>query len=287
MLIIVGLIVVFASVIMGFTISGGHVGSLIHPAELLTIGGASLGSMLMMSPMKVLKDLIRGLIDCLKGSPYKKQTYIELLAAINDLFSLARRDGMLALEPHIIAPHESAIIKKYPTLEHKHHNLAFFCSCFGLMLKPNMDKSTFDKFVDVELHAVHKEHHAPIDVLGKTADALPGFGIVAAVLGIVITMGAIDGPVQEIGQKVGAALVGTFLGILLSYGVLGPLVVKLEFVAADEMAYFRTISTIVGGFVDKVSPKDAIELGRRGLASDVRPSEDEVNQIYAAAKANK
>jgi chemotaxis protein MotA len=285
MLVIVGVIVVFASVIGGFTIAGGHVGALIHPSELLTIGGASFGALLMMCPMKVVKDLFKGVLATLKGSSYGKQTYLELIGALNDLFALARRDGLLALEPHISAPHESAIIKKYPTLEHSHHNLSFFCSCFGLMLNPNMDKPTFEKFVEVELAAIHQEHHAPIGVLAKTADALPGFGIVAAVLGIVITMGHINGPVEEIGHKVGAALVGTFLGILLSYGVFGPLTVKLEFIADAEMAYFRAISTIVGGFIEKFSPKDAIELGRRGLASDIRPSEEEVAQIYANAKA--
>lgn len=287
MLVILGVLVVFGSVISGFTISGGNVGSLIHPAELLTIGGASLGSLLMMSPMKVLKDLMKGMMHSLKGSPYKKQAYLELIGALNDLFSIARRDGLLALEPHFSAPRESAIFKKYPTLGNNKHNLSFFCNCFGLTMNPAIDSSTFSRFIEVELDAVGHEHHAPIGVLNKTADALPGFGIVAAVLGIVITMGAIDGPVDEIGKKVGAALVGTFLGILMSYGLFGPLAVKLEFMADAEMVYFRTITTIIGGYVDKMAPKEAIELGRRGLGSDIQPSEEEVNQIYANAKAGR
>ena len=287
MLVIVGLLVVFGSVIGGFTISGGSVGSLIHPAEILTIGGASLGALIMMCPGKVLMNLIKGVLTALKGSPYKKSAYKELVGVFYELFTIARRDGLLALDPHVNSPHESAIFKKYPTLSKNHHNMAFFCNCLGLTLNSSMDSKVFASFVDAELKAIEEEHHAPINVLTKTADALPGFGIVAAVLGIVITMGAISGPVEEIGHKVGAALVGTFLGILLSYGMFGPMAVKLEFMAHAEMVYFRTIATIVQGFVDNLAPKEAIELGRRGLGSDVKPSEQEVNEIYANAKAGK
>lgn len=287
MLVIVGLIVVFGSVLGGFTIAGGAVGALIHPSELLTIGGASLGALIMMCPTKVLIDLIKGILTSLKGSSYTKPAYKELFGAFYELFTIARRDGLLALDPHVNSPHESAILKKYPTLANNHHNLAFFTSCLGLTLNSSMDSKVFGSFVDAELKAIHEEHHAPISVLQKTADALPGFGIVAAVLGIVITMGAISGPVEEIGHKVGAALVGTFLGILMSYGMFAPMAVKLEFMAHAEMQYFRTVATIVQGFVDNLAPKEAIELGRRGLGSDVRPSEQEINEIYANAKSNK
>jgi chemotaxis protein MotA len=284
MLVILGLIVVFGSVLGGFTIAGGSVGALIHPSELLTIGGAALGALIMMCPMKVLVDLIKGVLGSLKGSPYGKTSYKELFGAFYELFTVARRDGLLALDPHVNSPHDSAIISKYPTLAKNHHNLAFFTSCLGLTLNSSMESKVFSSFVDAELNAIHEEHHAPISVLQKTADALPGFGIVAAVLGIVITMGAINGPVEEIGHKVGAALVGTFLGILMSYGMFAPLAVKLEFNAHAEMMYFRTIATVVGGFVDNLAPKEAIELGRRGLGSDVRPNEKEIAEVFANAK---
>jgi chemotaxis protein MotA len=286
MLVFVGLFVVFASVIGGFSISGGNFLALIHPAEILTIGGSSMGAMIMMCPTKVLIDLAKGILTSLKGSPYGKKTYVELVGIFYELISVARRDGLLALEPHLGAPKESAIFKKYPSLINNHHNLTFFCRCLGLTLNSPMDATKFSKYMDSELKVIHDEHHAPIGVLQKVADALPGFGIVAAVLGIVITMGAIDGPVEEIGHKVGAALVGTFLGILLSYGVFAPLAVKLEFMADAEMVYFKTITTIVKGFIEQLGPKDAIELGRRGLGSDVRPSEEELTEIFAKAKSS-
>ena len=285
MVVIVGCLVVMGCVLGGFTISGGHVHALIHPAEILTIGGAAIGAMIVMAPVKVLKDLMRGCIQALKGSPFNKKAYEELFKATYELFRLARRQGMLALEPHLNDPHHSSIFEKYPTIAKNHHVTEFLCGLLMPVMDGSVSPDRLPHMAEAELKAMEDEHHAPISVLSKTADALPGFGIVAAVLGIVITMGAIDGPVEEIGHKVGAALVGTFLGILLSYGFFAPMVVKLEFQGAAEMAYFRTITTIVHGFVTDLPPKVAIEMARRGLSSELRPNGTQLEELFKAVEA--
>jgi chemotaxis protein MotA len=271
MLVIVGAIVVIGAVLGGFTMAGGHVHSLIHPSEIVTIAGASAGALIIMSPIKVIKDLLRGLLATLKGSPYNKKAYEELFKAMYELLKLARYNGLLALEPHLANPHDSSIFSKYPTIIKNHHAEQFICSSLTLVVDGSVTPEQLPELMETELKTMEVEHHAPMSVLSKTADALPGFGIVAAVLGIVITMGAIDGPVEEIGHKVGAALVGTFLGILLSYGFFGPLVVQMEFLGASEMAYFRAITAIVVGFTGKSAPKIVIEQTRRGVPSESRP----------------
>jgi chemotaxis protein MotA len=282
MVVIVGCIIVTACVLGGFTLSGGHVGALIHPAELLTIGGAAMGAMVVMAPFKVLKDLLRGLLQSLKGSPFSKKAYVELFQVMYEFFRLARREGLLALEPHLSDPHHSTILQKYPSVHHNHHVTEFICGSIAPVMDGSVTPQQLPSLLEAELKALEDEHHAPLGVLTKTADALPGFGIVAAVLGIVITMGAIDGPVEEIGHKVGAALVGTFLGILLSYGFFGPLATKLEFMGIAELAYFRAIATMVQGFADNQPPKIVLEIARRGLNREVRPSQEELEALLKA-----
>ena len=284
MVVIIGFIIVTACVIGGFTISGGHVGALIHPAEIITIGGASLGALVVMSPVKVLKDLAKGILQSLKGTPFNKGAYEELFKVMYELFRLARRSGFLSLEPHLSHPHDSAIFQKYPKISGNHHVMEFICGLLTPIMDGSVSPQKLPDLIDTELKAMEEEHHAPIGVLSKTADALPGFGIVAAVLGIVITMGAIDGPVEEIGHKVGAALVGTFLGILLSYGFFAPLATKLEFMGATEMAYFRAIAAIVTGFVNDLPPKVAIDLSRRGISREFRPSQEELEAMLKSAE---
>src|SRR5262245_14745054 len=284
MVILVGCIVVMACVLGGFTLSGGHVGALIHPAELLTIGGASLGAMVVMAPVKVLKDLMKGILQALKGSPFTRKAYDELFQVMYELFRLARREGLLALEPHLNDPHHSTILQKYPLIHHNHHVTEFICSAISPVMDGSVTPQQLPALLEAELKSIDAEHHAPLAVLQKTADALPGFGIVAAVLGIVITMGAIDGPVEEVGHNVGAALVGTFLGILLSYGFFAPLATKLEFLGHAELAYFQAIATMVKGFADNQPPKVVIEMARRGLSREVRPTQEEMEALLKAVE---
>jgi chemotaxis protein MotA len=252
----------------------------------LTIGGAALGAMIVMSPTKVLFDLVRGIIQAVKGSPFNKQTYQELFKALYDLLRTARREGLMILEAHVNDPHQSDIFKKYPRIAHNHHITQFICGGLSPMIEGMAKPEQLPALIEAELRVIEEEHHAPLGVLQKTADALPGFGIVAAVLGIVITMGAIDGPVEEIGHKVGAALVGTFLGILMSYGFFGPLAARMEFLGAAEMAFYRTISTVILAFVNDVPPKVAIEQARRGVGTEVRPTRAELDQLFKDVEAS-
>ena len=285
MVVIIGFIIVTGCVLGGFSISGGQIGALIHPAEILTIGGASLGALIVMSPVKVLKDMMKGILQALKGTPFNKVAYEELFKALYELFRLARRSGFLSLEPHLSNPHDSAIFQKYPKVAGNHHVMEFICGLLTPIMDGSVSPQKLPELIDAELKTMEAEHHAPIGVLTKTADALPGFGIVAAVLGIVITMGAIDGPVEEIGHKVGAALVGTFLGILLSYGFVAPLATKLEFMGESEMAYFKAIAAIINGFVNDLPPKVAIELARRGISREFRPTQEELEVLLKSAES--
>jgi chemotaxis protein MotA len=193
---------------------------------------------------------------------------------------------MLVLEPHLNDPHESWLFNKYPSVAKNHHALEFICGSLKLVVDGTVTPEQIPQLFAADLKALEEEHHGPLNVLAKTADGLPGFGIVAAVLGIVITMAHIDGPVEEIGHKVGAALVGTFLGILLSYGFFAPLVVKMEFVGAAEMAYFRSIAESVDAFVNNVQPKVAIERACRALSRDVRPTTEELEAVFKEVEAN-
>jgi chemotaxis protein MotA len=202
-----------------------------------------------------------------------------------DLLRLARRDGMLALEPHVSKPEESSIFAKYPKVLHNHHLLHFICGGLGPLIDATVKPEQMAELLEAELKVMEEEHHAPMNALSKVADALPGFGIVAAVLGIVITMGHIDGPPAEIGHKVGAALVGTFLGILLSYGFAAPLATRMEFLGHAESAFFRTLSAIIVGFANNLPPKVAIEMARRGVTREFRPERDELDEWFKEAEA--
>lgn len=279
MLTIIGFIVVVGSVLGGFAMAGGHVGALIHPSELLTIGGSALGALIVMSPMHVLKDLLRGIVSTFKGNPFSQSAYEELFKLLYQLFRKARRDGLLALEPHISNPHESVIFKRYPSIVDNHHTTEFVKGAFGPIIDGSVNAQQLDKLLEVEIRSAEDAHHAPTGILAKTADGLPGFGIVAAVLGIVVTMSHIGGPVEEIGHKVGAALVGTFLGILLSYGFIAPLVVKLEFLGINEATYFKTIALAINSFMSDMPPKVAVEAARRGTPPDVRPSAEQMEAM--------
>jgi chemotaxis protein MotA len=224
-------------------------------------------------------------IAAVKGTPYDKQMYLDLFGLSYDLLRFARRDGLLMLEDHVTNPHESSIIKKYPRIAQNHHVVEFLCGGLSPIVEGLATPEQMPALLDAELKVLEEEHHAPLGVLTKTADALPGFGIVAAVLGIVVTMGAIDGPVEEIGHKVGAALVGTFLGILLSYGFFAPLAARMELLGAEELAFFRTIRSVVLGLANDYAPKVTIELARRGISSEVRPDRAALDQIFRSADA--
>ncbi|MBX3412231.1 MAG: flagellar motor stator protein MotA [Pirellulales bacterium] len=286
MLVIVGVIVVMGAVLGGFTMSGGTIGSLIHPSELLTIGGAALGALIVMSPKAVLVNLMKGVLQAVKGSRYGPQSYRDLFRLLYELLRLARRDGLMALEAHLSKPEESSIFAKYPRIADDHHVTEFICGALMPIIDGTTKPEQLPQLLEADINVVAHEHHGPLNVMQKTADSLPGFGIVAAVLGIVITMGAIDGPIHEIGHKVGTALVGTFLGILLCYGFFAPLASRMEFQGEEELGFFRTIATVIIAFVNNIPPKVAIEQARRSVASDMRPSREEVEEIFKEIEGN-
>lgn len=276
MIVIIGSILVTASVLGGFLMAGGHVGVLIQPAEFVVICGAALGGLVIMSPKKVLMDLVKMILGTLKGSPYTKEAYTELFKALYELFTLGRRSGMIALEDHVSNPSTSSIFTKYPKFMASHHAVELLCGGLRPVIDGKVKPDQLRTLLETELDVMDDEHHKPIDVLSKISDAMPGFGIVAAVLGVVITMGHIGGDPSEIGHHVAAALVGTFLGILIAYGYLNPLSVCLTFNGAAESTYMRCIAAAIVSFAGGMSPLMAVEVARRGLGTDVKPTAEEL-----------
>jgi chemotaxis protein MotA len=279
MVVIIGILIVFGSVLGGFKMGGGNPASLIHMNEFVVIGGAALGAMVIMAPINVLMGIVKQVIGTLKGSPYSKKAYEELFMALYELFMLGRRSGMVALEEHVMGPATSSIFVKYPSFQKNHHAIDFFCGGLRPIIDGKIKPDQLKLLLEIELDAMEEEHEKPISVLTKAADAMPGFGIVAAVLGIVITMAAIAGPIEEIGEKVASALVGTFLGIFISYGLMNPLAVNMEFLGSAELTYLRCIAASVIGFANGMSPIMAVEVARRGLSSNVKPSAEALEEM--------
>lgn len=289
MIIIIGCITVIVCVFGGFMLEGGDMNVIIHATinEMLIIAGGAAGSLIIMSPKKVLMDIVKNLMGCLKGSPYSRGSYEDLLKVLYELFLLGRRNGMIALEEHVMDPPKSSVFKKYPKFLANHHAVEFLCGALRPIIDGKIKPDQLRLLLDVQMDRAESEHHAPVSVLQKTGDAMPGFGIVAAVLGIVITMASISGPVEQIGEHVAAALVGTFLGILLAYGFMGPLATNMEFFGAAEMDYTRCIAACVTGFANGMAPVTAVELGRRGLSSEFRPTAEELEAMFKAMKTGK
>jgi chemotaxis protein MotA len=285
MIVIVGALIVLGSVIGGFMMAGGHPIVLLHLSEFVVIVGAAVGALILMSPKKVLIGLFKQLLGTLKGSPYNKKAYDDMFKALYELFMLGRRSGMVALEEHVMSPDTSSIFSKYPSFQKNHHAIEFFCNGLRPIIDGKIKPDQLKLLLEIELEAMEEESEAPVGVLTKSADAMPGFGIVAAVLGIVITMASIGGPVDQIGEKVAAALVGTFLGIFISYGFMNPLAVNMEFVNMAEHTFIRCIAASVIGFANGMSPIMAVEVARRGLSSDVKPSSDDLEAMLKAATA--
>ncbi|MDB6022590.1 MAG: Flagellar motor component [Pedosphaera sp.] len=285
MIVIIGALIVMGSVIGGFVMAGGHPMALMHLSEFVIIGGAAFGAMVLMSPKKVLIDMAKQVVGTLKGSVYTRQAYEDLFKALYELFMLGRRSGMVALEEHVMDPAASSIFSKYPSFQKNHHAIDFLCNGLRPIIDGKIKPDQLKLLLEIEMHAMEEEHEKPVGVLTKAADAMPGFGIVAAVLGIVITMASIAGPIEQIGEKVAAALVGTFLGIFLSYGFMNPLAVNMEFVNMAEITYIRCIAASVIGFANGMSPIMAVEVARRGLSSEVKPSSDALETMLKSLNA--
>jgi chemotaxis protein MotA len=269
---IIGIVVVFGAVIGGYLMEHGNIRVLLQPAELLIIGGAGLGTVLTANPPHILMKIVKGLSGVLRGSPFTRQRYLDSLKMMYELFNKARKEGLLGLENDVEDPSKSTVFSKYPAFVNDHHTRDFVCDTMRMAVTGGVDPFDLDQMMELDMDVHHHESSQPISALSTMADSLPGLGIVAAVLGVVITMGALGGPPEEIGHKVAAALVGTFLGILLCYGLVGPVAANLSKISDDERAYYHVLRVVIVAFIKGVAPIMAVEIGRRAVPGHVRPS---------------
>ena len=285
MFVIIGVVVVVIGVLGGFVLHGGPLPVLLQWAEFLIIGGASVGSLLIGTPLPQLKKLVGSVGKILAGDPYTKEQYVKLIQTQFELFNLAKREGLINIEQHIGDPAKSAIFSKNPFLLKNHHALDFLCDTMKLLLGGGIPPYDIEGMMDADIDTHHLESNTPPSLIQKLGDALPGLGIVAAVLGIVITMQAIDGPPAEIGEKVAAALVGTFLGVLISYGFVQPVATNMELLNAAEARYMECIKAGVVAYAKGNAPTVVVEFARRVIYSNVRPSFEEVEKAIKTVKA--
>lgn len=281
MLSIIGLVVVMVSVVMGYVLHHGQLAVLYQPTELLIIGGAALGAMIASSSPNVLKGVVHELLGILKGSGVNKQKYLELLLCFNEIFRLATSNP-LAVEVHVETPEKSEIFKKYPKVLDDHHLMTFICNTFQLQLSGNLSPYDLEDLMDQDIQVMHEEEHMVPATLSRLADALPGLGIVAAVLGVVITMGKLTQGKEVIGQSVAAALVGTFLGILLCYGIFQPLSARVEALLAEKGKVFSVVKAAMIAYAKGSKTPVILEFTRRNIPLEYRPSWKEVEEAVKA-----
>ena len=283
MFIIIGIVVVFGAVVAGYLMEHGNLRVLMQPAELITIGGAAIGTILIANPLHILKKIGKGVAGAFGSSQYSKQKYMDTLKMMYELFTRARRDGLMALETDSDNPEGSTIFSKYPKFLADRYALAFVCDSIRMASSGGIEPFDADQMIENDMEVNHQEAWTPIVSLSSVADSLPGLGIVAAVLGVVIAMGSLGGPPEEIGKKVAAALVGTLLGILLCYGLVGPLAANMSKAVDDEHAYYQVLRVMIVAFLKGTAPSRAVEIGRRAIPGRVRPGFQEA-EMYIKDK---
>jgi len=277
--IIVGLVIVMGAVLGGYVMGHGHLSVLFQPNEFLVLGGAGLGSMIIANPVSVLKASVSQTMGLLKPNPFSATAYAELLQVLYDIFQKARKDGLVGLESHIENPESSDIFQKYPSFMGNHHAVSLLCDTLKVLLTGTVEDHNLAEILDVDLEKHHHEAMLVPHAITAVGDAMPGFGIVAAVLGVIITMGAIGGAASEIGEHVAAALVGTFLGILLAYGVFSPIAKALENRIHAEHDYMLCVRTALLSFARGDAPMTAVEFARRNVEPHERPSFAELEEL--------
>jgi chemotaxis protein MotA len=276
---IIGIVLVFVSVVGGFLMEKGHIQVLLQPAELLIIAGAASGTLLAANPSHIIKEIAGGLVGVLKGSPFGKERYLNTLKMMYQFLNKVRKEGLLSVEMDVEKPEDSLIFQNYPDFLADHHARDFVCDTLRMAITGGVEPFDMDQMMELDMEVHDHEAMQPVNSLSTVADALPGLGIVAAVLGVVITMGSLGGPQEEIGRKVAAALVGTFLGILLCYGVVGPLSANMGKTADAQNQYLHMLRVLILSFLKGSAPMIAIEMGRRAIPAHVRPSFDEMEQM--------
>lgn len=281
---IVGLLLVVGAVIGGYLLEHGNLMVLVQPAEFVIIGGAALGTMIAANPLHVLMKAMKSSLGMMKGSPFNKVMYTETLQMLYDLFSASRKNGATALEKEIEDPGKGPVMSKYKRFLSDKHAVTFLCDTLRTHLMGGVSSYDLDQMMELDIEVHHHEATEPVTALTTVAESLPGLGIVAAVLGVVITMGALGGPPEEIGHKVAAALVGTFLGILACYGFIGPIAMNLTKRNQEEQHFYDSLRNGVLGFAREAAPIVAVELARRTVPNHVRPSFQELEKALKGSK---
>lgn len=272
MFVIIGIVVVFGALLGGFLMAGGNPLTLLVIPEYVIIIGAAVGSLLIANPLPVLKKIINGILGTFKGPRVNKQAYLELMKMMYEIFQFAKREGLIALEQHIENPTQSSIISKYPSFLANHHAVDFFCDTLKVVLSGGVPAHDLEDLMDMDIEALEREEEIPPASLQVMADAFPGLGIVAAVIGIIITMGSISEGAEAVGHHVASALVGTFLGVLMSYGLFGPLASQMAKIVAKEGKYLVAIKAGLLSFAKGAPAMVAIEYARRSIDPENRPS---------------
>jgi chemotaxis protein MotA len=284
MFVIIGIVVVIASVVIGFTLPGGNLILLIQVSEFITIGGAAIGSLLIASPLSLIKKILSSISKAFKDHSNTKEDYIQMLKAFSDLFLIAQREGLLSIEKHIEAPEKSDILKKATKFINDQYRMNFFCDTMKVMLAGSVPPFELEGLMDAEIETYEKENRPIFEGIGRIGDALPGLGIVAAVLGIIITMGAINEGAEKVGHHVAAALVGTFLGVLLSYGFVNPLSANIAHMVEAKVQDLQIIKSYILAYAKGNPPFVAAEIARRTIFSDSRPTFQELEAALRGKK---
>jgi chemotaxis protein MotA len=278
MMAVIGILAVFAAVIGGFLMEKGRMAVLLQPAELLIIAGAASGTLVVANPARILKAIAEGLLSVVKGSSFTRQRYLDTLKMMYLFLNKVRKEGLLSVEMDVEEPEKSALFKDFPVFLADRHALNFLCDTLRTAITGGVEPFDMDQMMELDMEVLYRESLQPVEALTTVADSLPGLGIVAAVLGVVITMGALGGPPEEIGKHVAAALVGTFLGILLCYGVAGPLGSNIRRTAEDENDYLHVLRVLLLTFLKGAAPLIAIEMARRAIPAYARPTFDEMER---------
>lgn len=284
MLVIIGYILVLASVFGGFAMAGGHLGALFQPIELLMIGGAAGGAFLVGNNGKAIKATLKALPTVFKGSAYTKALYMELMALLFEILTKSRKEGLMSIEGDIEEPESSPIFSKYPGVLADHHLIEFMTDYLRLMVSGNMDAFQIENLMDNEIETHHHEGEIPVHCIAKLGDGMPAFGIVAAVMGVVHTMESVGIPPSELGMLIAHALVGTFLGILLAYGFVGPLSSLLEQKLHESTKIYQCVKVTLLASLNGYAPALSIEFGRKVLFSTERPTFLELEEHVKQAK---
>ena len=281
MFVLIGAVIVLGAVIGGYILEHGNLHVLFQPVELLIIGGAALGAFFIQSPPKIFFLVLKNSMKIFTAKGTSKNEFIEILGLMNEIFSKMRKEGLIAIEADIEKPEESTIFSKYPSILKNHHALNYICDNLKVIISTNVSPNELDDVMEFEIESHHHEALIPAHNINKIAEALPALGIVAAVLGVVITMGKIDEPPAVLGHSIGAALVGTFLGVLLSYGFVGPIATNLESIAEEELVCFKVIKIALVSFVGGAAPQVAVEFARRVIPSGDKPTFIELEEAIS------